>query len=81
MNPEMRTTLNLDDEIHALASAYARARHISLGAAIGELVRKGQRPVVPPCLRLASSGLPVFLSRGAVLTTESVRQAREDDAP
>ena len=44
----MRTTVNLDDEVLALAHRFAESRSWSLGKAISELARRGleaQRPV------------------------------------
>lgn len=37
----MRTTLNLDDDVLLLAKRVAEREHISLGAAVGRLVRAG----------------------------------------
>ena len=37
----MRTTITLEDDAFATASAYARARAIKLGPAISELIRRG----------------------------------------
>ena len=42
-NLVMRTTVTLNDETHEFASYYARAKGISLGSAIDELIRKAQR--------------------------------------
>jgi hypothetical protein len=42
-NGGTRTSITLDDDVHELAIIYAHARGITLGAALGELVRKGQR--------------------------------------
>ena len=39
---DMRTSVTLDDDVYELASLYAHGRGITLGKAIGELVRKGQ---------------------------------------
>ena len=39
----MRTTVNLPDEIYELARAVANAKRISVGDAIGELVKRGLR--------------------------------------
>jgi len=36
-----RTTLSLEDEVLALLKRYAQARSISLGDAVGDLVRRG----------------------------------------
>lgn len=76
----MRTTINLDDDVHELASVYASARGISLGAALGELVRKARSaPEAAGALKTTPGGLPVFRSRGRVLTERMVREAQEDD--
>jgi hypothetical protein len=39
----MRTTINLDDEVAELAAQYAKARDVTLGKAIGELILRGTR--------------------------------------
>jgi hypothetical protein len=79
----MRTSITLDDEIYELASSYASARDITLGAAIGELVRRGETIPRPAAhsdrIGLAPNGLPVFKSRGRVITSEMVKAAQEDD--
>ena len=44
----MRTTINLDDEVHDLVVRYAESRSVSLGRAVSDLVRRGleaKRPV------------------------------------
>jgi hypothetical protein len=38
----MRTSVTLDDDVYELASLYSRGKGITLGAAIGELVRRGE---------------------------------------
>lgn len=81
-NVEMRTTVTLDDEIHEIASVYARARDISLGAALGELIRNGKAARPDPegaRIETAANGLPVIRSSGRVLTPEMVKAAQEDD--
>lgn len=45
-NPDMRTTLTLDDEAAELARNYARARDLKLGQAVSELIRRaGAQPL------------------------------------
>jgi hypothetical protein len=80
-NVGMRTSVTLDDDVHELAAIYAHARGITLGAALGELVRKGQRASVEKSheIEMGSHGLPVFRSRGRVLTSEMVERAQEDE--
>ena len=82
-NGWMRTSVTLDDDIYELASMYAQAREITLGAALGELIRSGREAMAAqsqfPDIRIAEDGFPVFRSRGRVLTSEMVREAQEDD--
>jgi macrodomain Ter protein organizer (MatP/YcbG family) len=79
----MRTSITLDDDVYQLASMYAAGRGITLGAAVSELVRKaeaGPRSVSGLSgIKTAPNGLPVFASRGRVLTSEMVKDAQEDD--
>ena len=78
----MRTTITLDDEVHEIALVYARARDISLGAALSELVKNGKAASpAPESVRIetAPNGLPVIRSSGRKLTPEMVKEAQEDD--
>jgi hypothetical protein len=43
----MRTTLTLEDDAFATASAYARARALKLGQAVSELIRRGSAEKLP----------------------------------
>jgi len=81
-NGNMRTTVKLDDEVYELALLYARARDISLGAALSELVRTGQATSSASSrsrIETAANGLPIIRSRGRKLTPEMVKAAQEDD--
>lgn len=78
----MRTTVTLDDEVHEIALIYARARDISLGAALSELVKNGK--AASPArervkIETSPNGLPVFSSRGGPITDEMVKAVLEDD--
>jgi hypothetical protein len=77
----MRTSVTLDDDVYELASLYSRGKGITLGAAIGELVRRGEAatPESSSEIETAPNGLPVFKSRGRVITSEMVKAALEDD--
>jgi hypothetical protein len=78
----MRTTVTLDDEIHELALVYARARDISLGAALSELVRGSQAVSAKRTrakVETAPNGLPIIRAQGRKLTPEMVKEAQEDD--
>ena len=75
----MRTNVTLDDDVHQLASIYAGAKGITLGAAIGELIRKAEsapRPV--PDIRRSPNGLPCFPPTGKVLTSQMVKEAESE---
>ena len=37
----MRTTLSLDDDVLQEVKAYARSRHVPIGKAVSDLVRRG----------------------------------------
>jgi hypothetical protein len=81
-NSDMRTTIKLDDEVYEVALLYARARDLSLGAALSELVRDSRAISADPTpsrIETAASGLPIVRSRGRRLTPEMVKEAQEDD--
>jgi hypothetical protein len=75
----MRTNVNLDDDVHQIVSIYAAARGITMGAAIGELVRKaeGAEPGQPD-IRRSPNGLPCFPPSGRALTPEMVKEAESE---
>jgi hypothetical protein len=78
----MRTTVNLDDDVYELASVYASARGITLGSALGELVRTSNNPLSRSTnspIAVGANGLPVLPSRGRRLTPEMVKAASEDE--
>lgn len=79
----MRTSVTLDDDVYELAYLHARGRGLTLGAAIGELVRKGQStPPESPMkgLTRAPNGMLVFAAQpGRIITPEMVKQFQEDE--
>jgi hypothetical protein len=75
----MRTSVTLDEDVYQLASIYASSRGITLGAALGELVRKaGAAETMSSQLKTAPNGLRIFPSRGRAITPEMVKEAQED---
>jgi hypothetical protein len=82
-NVPMRTSITLDDDVYQLASLYASGRGITLGAAIGEMVRRANATPRPASgsqrIRIASNGLPVISANGRVITSEMVKAAQEDE--
>lgn len=53
----MRTTVTIDDDILAVARALAQQNGISIGRALSELARRGQRATAAA---VTSDGLPAF---------------------
>jgi hypothetical protein len=81
-NKGMRTTITLNDETHAIASYYARARGLTLSAAIDELIRKVQaKPEPKPEMVFSPDGFPMFppSGTGRVITGEMVKRLEEDE--
>jgi hypothetical protein len=75
----MRTNITLDEDVHQLASIYASAKGITLGAAISELIRKAEAATPPvPDIRRSASGLPMFPPSGKVLTSRMVKEAESE---
>jgi hypothetical protein len=74
----MRTTINLDDEAAELAAQYAKARKVTLGKAIGELILRGTRK--KSRIRFVD-GLPVFdmPRQKDSITTERVKAFEADE--
>jgi hypothetical protein len=70
----MRTTINLDDKAHELASLYASARGITLGDAISEMIQLTQETPRPSRIRRSRGGFPYMPSRGVKITTEIVKK-------
>ena len=79
----MRTNVNIADDAREFAMTYAEAKGMTLGDAITELIRKGQRAANgnPKGQKFArsSAGFPMFPSSARKLTTEQVRKAEEDE--
>lgn len=75
----MRTSVTLEDDVYALASLYASARRITLGKAIGELVRKAERaPVPPPVIHRSKNGLPMFRPTGHTVTAALIKRLEHE---
>lgn len=79
----MRTSITLDEDVYELASLYAAGRGITLGKALGELVRKGRAAEhhKPASSRLVRepNGLLVIAATGRKITPEMVKAALEED--
>ena len=79
-NGRMRTTVTLADETHEFATHYARARGISISAAIEELIQKAQAaPSLEPDIRRSASGLPMFPPTGKSIGPETIKKLEEEE--
>jgi hypothetical protein len=75
----MRTHVTLDEDAHQLATIYARAKGITLGAAISKLIRKAEfLPAPVPDIRRSESGLAMFPPSGKVLTSQMVKDGETE---
>ena len=73
----MRTTLDLDDRVLAIARAKASHDGISLGKAVSALILESR---VPPPSFESRNGFPMFPSvPGHVIDLELVNRYRDDD--
>lgn len=74
----MRTTLDLDSNLLAIARVRSREKGISIGAAVSEMMRKGLE--VPP--GASASGFPIFQPPpGAPIVTDELVATFRDDQP
>lgn len=77
----MRTTITMAEETHEFASYYARARGITLSAAIEELIRKAQasHAASPVEIVVLRNGLPTFPRADRTVTSDEVSLLAEDE--
>jgi hypothetical protein len=76
---DMRTTLEIPDDLHAQAVAIARDTHRSLSQTVAMLIRRGLSSGIPSAVAVSPrTGLPV-VHLGRMITTEDVRRLEDDD--
>ncbi len=75
----MRTTITLDDDVADLVVRQAKARGVSLGRAVSDLVRRGFQA---PASSVAKGGLVVFRlpADSPTVTTDVVRRIESEGA-
>ncbi len=75
----MRTTLTLDDDVAVIVARQAKARGLSLGKAISDLVRRGLNAPTPSTDK---NGVVVFRlpADSPRVTTEDVRRIEAEGA-
>jgi len=73
----MRTTLNLPDDAYDVARSFANSRGISIGEAVGELIRRGLNP--GPVID-TSGDIPHFVvpPNAAPITLEKTLEAEDE---
>lgn len=82
----MRLTINLDDDLYAMARSHAIATKTSISKAVGDLLRRNSRttlpasPLNPPHTNIHPvSGFPVSAAGSPKLTEEDIRRSMVDD--
>ena len=82
----MRLTINLDDDLYAMARSHAIASKMSISKAVGDLLRRKIEPPPMPASHEDSSFhidpvtlLPVVRGSGKPLTDEDIQRMIEDD--
>jgi hypothetical protein len=75
---EMRTTLNLEDDVFDLLRQYAESRALALGKAASELVRRGLEAPTPTRI---VNGFVVFdvPADSSPITSKRVKQLETED--
>jgi hypothetical protein len=75
----VRTTLDLDDNLLAIAKVRAREKGISVGAAVSEMMRRGLEVTV----HRSKSGFPVFQQPppNAPVVTDAIVAKYRDEEP
>lgn len=74
---EMRTTLDIDDDVLQAAKEIAQARRKTAGEVLSDLARKGLEPSRTPRIR---NGVPLLPHvPGRIVTVEMVEAALDDE--
>ena len=76
----MRTTLNIDNDVLAVAQQLAKARHCTVGRAISDLVRQAltRSPIRGDEPRYRN-GFRILPATGQIITSEMVQKWLEDN--
>ena len=78
----MRTTRAIDEDVFNVARQKAQHEHLSIGAAVAELMRMGIRSMqMPAAQRPATrSKYAVLSARNSIITSEHVYKLMEQEA-
>jgi hypothetical protein len=77
---EMRTTLEIDDDVLEAAKSIARQSDRTAGAVLSDLARRALTNVPAKSSRAGVGGFVPFESRGGLVTNEQINRLREQDA-
>jgi hypothetical protein len=77
----MRTTLALDEDVFNIARQKAQRDHVSIGAAVSELMRQGIRSMQQPAVQrpAPSSKYAVLPARDEIITSQHVYKLMEQE--
>jgi hypothetical protein len=82
----MRTTIDLPDDLHAMAGQLAHNRRTTLSQVVADLMREALNsvPTKDSVVRIVPdpvTGFPAMSLGGGPITTEMVRQMQDDEGP
>lgn len=77
----MRTTLDIDEDVLIAIKELAKVEHTTAGDIISRLARERLSPGKPSDDKgfVIKNGLPVFPSRGDIITNELVNRIRDEE--
>lgn len=76
----MRLTINLDDDLYAMARSHAIATKTSISKAVGDLLRRKTVAAIPPVSSIHPlSGFPVSQGTGRKLTEKEIQRMMDDE--
>jgi hypothetical protein len=76
----MRTTIDLPEDLHRIATAIARDQRSTLSEAVALLMRRAIEPKEPPYITISPlTGLPVLHFGGPPITSEDVRALDDEE--
>lgn len=76
-----RRNLNIDSDSYSIAEIYAKARGISVSAAVSELLRRAEEAPAPPSPLLTTNrlGLPIVSRFGRVVDRTIARRIADGE--
>ena len=77
-DPEMRTTLDIDDDVLQAAKEIASGRSLSAGKVLSDLARKGLQPTTTARVRNGVPVLPRQPAGSPRLTMKRVNELRDE---